>query len=148
MFVYILAGIFFIWLTVLSYTLYTTRNHYLNLVGRTKKYRIDEILDKLLENDSNLLTDIERIKKELVKIIESGEFYFQKTGLVRYNPFGRTGNEQSFVIALLNKQNSGLVINFIYTHQGIRVYTKKVNKNKGEEYNLSEEEEKAVVKAK
>lgn len=148
MFVYISAGVFFIWLIVLSYTLYTTRNHYLNLVDRTKKYRIDEILDKLLENDRNLLTDIERIKKELVKIIESGEFYFQKVGLVRYNPFGRTGNEQSFVIALLNKQNSGLVINFIYTHQGIRVYTKKVNKSKGEEYNLSEEEEKAVVKAK
>lgn len=148
MFVYILAGIFFIWLTVLSYTLYTTRNHYFNLIGRTKKYRIDEVLDKLLENDSKLLTDIERIKKELVKIIESGEFYFQKIGLVRYNPFGRTGNEQSFVIALLNKQNSGLIINFIYTHQGIRVYTKKVNKSKGEEYNLSEEEERAVIKAK
>lgn len=148
MFVYILAGIFFIWLTVLSYTLYTTRSHYFNLIGRTKKYRIDEILDKLLENDNKLLTDIERIKKELVKIIESGEFYFQKIGLVRYNPFGRTGNEQSFVIALLNKQDSGLVINFIYTHQGIRVYTKKVNKSKGEEYNLSEEEEKAIVKAK
>jgi hypothetical protein len=148
MFAYILAGIFFIWLSVLSYILYTTRNHYFNLVGRTKKYRIDEILDKLLENDSRLLTDIERIKKELVKVIESGDFYFQKIGLVRYNPFGRTGNEQSFVIALLNKQDSGMVINFIYTHQGIRVYAKKVNKNKGEEYNLSEEEEKAIIKAK
>ena len=73
--------------------------------------------------------------------------HFQKIGLVRFNPFERVGGEQSFVIALLNNLNSGLVINFIYTREGLRTYIKKIREGKGEKYNLSNEEQEAVKKS-
>ena len=51
-------------------------------------------------------------------------------------------------LALLDKEDSGLIINFIYTHEGVRVYTKKVKQGKGEEYQLSEEEQRAIKESK
>jgi len=45
---------------------------------------------------------------------------------------------------LLNKKNCGLILNFIYTRDGLRVYTKAVKDGKGDKYQLSEEEKKAV----
>ena len=67
--------------------------------------------------------------------------------MVRFNPFERSGGEQSFVLALLNNLNSGLVINFIYTREGLRTYIKKVKAGKGEKYELSEEEKEAIDKS-
>ena len=69
-------------------------------------------------------------------------------GLVRFNAFGKSEGEQSFVLALLNELGSGVVINFIYIHEGIRVYAKPVKAGKGEQHELSSEEKEAVLYAK
>lgn len=143
----VFAAVFF-WLLILSWIVWRVRNHYLRLVSRTKKEKIDEILDALLSHDTKLQTDIDQIKKELSREIESSKFYLQKIGLIRFNPFERGGGEQSFVVALLDKEDNGITANFIYTRDGLRVYTKRVKKGKGEEYDLSEEERKAIAKIK
>lgn len=142
-----LFGIILFWLGVLSYFLIKTRKHYYSLVSRTRKQKIDEILDKIIENDEKNRLEIDKLRKEIEKIVKNAKFHFQKIGLIRFNPFARTGGEQSFVISLLDANDSGLIINFIYTHEGLRVYTKKVKEGKGEEYNLSEEENEAIKKA-
>lgn len=141
---YIVFGFFLIWLLVLSFVIFNLKRHYYNLILRTKKRNIDDILDQLLETDDNLKKEISLIKKELSEEILTSKFHFQKIGLVRFNPFERMGGEQSFVLALLDGKNNGLTINFIYTRDGLRVYTKKVKDGKGEEYELSEEEKKAI----
>ncbi|GIW64153.1 MAG: hypothetical protein KatS3mg092_0086 [Patescibacteria group bacterium] len=100
-----------------------------------------------MEKDIKIEKDIYVIKQELQNQINLSRYYFQKIGLIRYNPFDKTGGKQSFVIALLNKENSGLILNFIYTKEGLRVYTKKVIKGKGAEYELSEEEKQVIEKS-
>ncbi|QQG44632.1 MAG: DUF4446 family protein [Candidatus Roizmanbacteria bacterium] len=144
---YIVAGFFFIWLVILSYFVFRAKNHYHKLIKHTKGKNIEEILDKLVENDSVFHKELDTIKKELHKLTLDSYGYFQKIGIVRFNPFGRTSSDQSFVLSLLNNEDSGVIINFIYTHEGIRVYTKKVKKGKGEEYELSDEEKHAVKNA-
>jgi hypothetical protein len=67
---------------------------------------------------------------------------------VRFNAFGKTEGEPSFVLALLNEHNSGVVVNFIYIHDGVRIYAKKVSDGKGEKHELSAEEKDAVTQAK
>ena len=142
--IYLVAGFFFIWLVILSWVVFKVRKHYFNLISTTKKERLDEILDELLQTDKKLTVDVEDVKKQLKEEIKQSQLHLQKVGLIRFNPFDRIGGEQSFVIALLNKEHTGLIINFIYTREGLRVYTKKVNKGKGDEYELSEEEKKAI----
>ncbi len=138
MIIYGLIFIFFVWLTVLTGIVLKTKAHYNNLISNTRKQKIDEILDELLIFNKKAKEDLEIIKKE-------SSFHIQKVGLIRFNPFERSGGDKSFVISFLNHKNSGIVINFIYTRDGLRVYSKKVKEGKGEEYDLSEEEKKAII---
>ncbi len=144
---YIVWSIFFIWLVILSWIVFKVRKHYYNLITRTKKERIDEILDELLLTDKRIMTDLEEIKKQVKEEMKLSQLHLQKIGLIRFNPFERVGGEQSFVVSLLDKEDNGIIINFIYTREGLRVYTKRVKKGKGEEYELSEEEKKAIEKS-
>lgn len=145
--IYIIGGVFFIWLSILSWIVFKIRKHYYNLITRTKKERIDGILDELLLQDKNIKTDLEEIKKQVKEEMRLSLLHLQKIGLVRFNPFERVGGEQSFVVALLDKEDNGIIINFIYTREGLRAYTKRVKKGKGDEYELSEEEKKAIEKS-
>ena len=147
MVLYIIGVIFFIWLIFLTGIVLKTKAHYNNLISKTRKQKIDEILDELLMIDKKTGQELEIVKKELREEIKTSTLHIQKVGLVRFNPFERSGGDKSFVISFLNHENSGIVINFIYARDGLRVYSKKVKDGKGEEYNLSEEEEKAIEKS-
>src|SRR3989338_5916433 len=143
----ILFSVILFWLAIISWILFKTRKHYFNLIQGSKKHKIDDILEQLLINDKNFSQEIGGITKAIRSIIEQSKLSLQKIGVVRFNPFERGGGEQSFVVALLNYHNSGLVINFIYTREGIRTYIKKVKAGKGEKYELSDEEKQAVSKS-
>ena len=142
-----LLVVIFIWLLGLSYFVFRLRNHYYNLINGTKKEKLDEILDQLIDQGKANRNELALIKKEVGNQIESSKLHLQKTGLVRFNPFDRVGGEQSFVVSFLDAEDNGIIFNFIYTRDGLRVYTKKVKKGKGEGYNLSEEERELIGKS-
>ena len=146
MIIYVVLAFFFIWLVFLTAIVLKTKAHYNNLISKTRKRNIDEILDELLMIDKKTREDLETVKKELYEQIKASTLHIQKIGLVSFSPFEKIGGEKSYVISFLNYENSGIVMNFIYTRDGLRVYSKKVKKGKGEEYGLSEEEEKAIEK--
>ena len=145
---YILIGLIYIWLVIISWTVHSTRKHYFNLVGKIRKKNLDEILDIMLENDEKLKKGEEDIKKNLLNLENQAQLHIQKIGLVRYDPFERMGGEQSYVLALIDKCETGIIMNFIYTHDGIRVYTKRVKNGKSEGHELSHEEMKAIKESK
>jgi hypothetical protein len=70
----------------------------------------------------------------------------QKISVVRFNPFGDTGGDQSFCLAVLDAHNSGYVLSSIHGRQGTRVYVKPVDFGKSK-YQLSAEEDKALAQA-
>lgn len=146
MIIYLILAIFFGWIVLLSWLVWRTRRHYFNLISKTKKQKIDEILDNLIADEKKITIELEKIKRQLQEEINKSRFHLQRIGLVRFNPFER-GGEQSFAIALLDGEKNGLVINFIYTREGLRTYTKKIKNGKGEGYELSEEEKKAIEKS-
>ena len=149
MFLYAALAVLFVWLAVASFFLFKTRRHYFQLVRRTGRQRLDEILETLIAHDETIQREMTAVKKELGQVIDNSKFYFQKAGLVRYNAFSRTSStDQSFVLALLDRELSGILVNFIYTHDGVRIYTKRVKHGKGEEYQLTEEEQSAIKTSK
>ncbi len=145
---YVVAAAFFLWLCILSYLVWKTRKHYFSLTQRTRKQKLDEVLETLITDDQRLKQKAQELEKQIQQTIQDSRVYFQKIGLVRFNAFGRTGVDQSFVLALLDKEQSGIVVNFIYTHDGVRIYTKRVKKGEGEEFQLSDEEKKAIKESK
>lgn len=143
----ILFIILFLWVIALSFEFYKIRKHYRNLIKRTKKQNIDDILDLLIEKDINFEKEQLDLKKQLEELKELEKFHYQKIGFLRFNPFDRIGGDQSFVLSLLNNQDSGIVLNFLYTREGMRIYSKRVKNGKSEEYELSSEELESIKKA-
>ena len=78
------------------------------------------------------------------KINKDGQSHIQKIGLVRFNPFKDTGGDQSFILALVDAQDTGVVISSLHTRTGTRWYAKGVVRGKGVEYDLSDDEIKAL----
>lgn len=142
--VYIILGAIFIWLIVLTWIVLRVQAHYRTLIYKSKRGTIDSILEKLLKDGERSFKEIELVRKELEKLEHKEKFSIKRVGLVRFNPFERMSGDQSFVVSLLNEEKSGLVLNFIYTREGIRVYAKKIKNGKGEKFELSKEEYKAI----
>lgn len=116
-----------------------------NLFKKSKKE--PENLEELLARFKNLERDFEKISEELECLKKESKFSVQKTGIVRFNPFKGVGGDQSFSIALLDGNDSGVVITSLYARDGNRVYGKPIKSGQSE-YLLSEEEKQAIQKAK
>jgi len=116
-----------------------------NFSKKEKKQPKDmkEVLKELNSLDSKL----DKTIKELTDLKNNQTFSVQKIGLIRFNPFKEVGGNQSFTLALLDNNNSGVAITSLYTREGNRVYGKSIN-NGISEHALSKEEEKAIEKAK
>lgn len=71
---------------------------------------------------------------------------FQRVGLVRYNPFGDTGGNQSFALALLDGNADGIVVSSLHARAGTRVYAKALTGGRSDAQ-LSDEETEAVRQA-
>ncbi|MEK7630681.1 MAG: DUF4446 family protein [Patescibacteria group bacterium] len=70
----------------------------------------------------------------------------QKVSMVRFNPFSDTGGDQSFVIALLDGKNNGVVFSSLYTRGQPLVYAKPIKEGVSH-YQLSGEETDALARA-
>ena len=90
---------------------------------------------------------IEKISKEIELLKKENKFSIKKIGVIRFNPFKEVGGDQSFCLALLDSDDTGVVITSLYNREGNRVYGKAI-KNSRSQYELSQEEIKAIEKAK
>lgn len=84
--------------------------------------------------------------QELAKLKAETAFAVQRVGLVRFNPFNDGGGNFSFCLALLDRQNSGVIITSMYGREQNRIYTKSIEQGKCE-IQLTDEEQQAVQKA-
>ncbi len=92
------------------------------------------------------LSQIDELAGFAAKMHKTQQLAISKIGLVRFNPFGDTGGDQSFCIALLDHTDSGIVISAIHARSGTRVYAKDIIESKSP-HNLSKEENKAILEA-
>lgn len=93
--------------------------------------------DGLNQELDNVYAAVEELRKITAKSIH-------KVALDRFNPFKEVGGNQSFSVALLDAENSGVVISSLHTREGTRVYGKPIVRGNATNYPLTEEE-KAVV---
>lgn len=136
-----------IWLAVLTYYLFKTNLHYKRLVKGANNDDLSKILDKILDELNLNKKTLDNLDISLQKQIEKSINYVQKVGIVRFNPFADTGGDQSFVLAILDGTDSGMVLTSLHSRTNTRWYAKNVEKGKGIDHQLSAEEEKAVKHA-
>lgn len=147
-FTYIALIIGIIWLIILTVVIWRISSHYNNLVSGSDKKALNSILDELLKDVNLFKKDLENVKDRCVKIEQNNLLHIQKIGLLRFNPFKDTGGDQSFILALIDANDTGVVISGLYSRSGTRWYAKRVVMGKGVEHELSDEEKKAIKEAK
>ncbi|MBZ9578297.1 DUF4446 family protein [Patescibacteria group bacterium] len=111
-----------------------------------KKKKKPKNLKEILTRFNDLEKNFEKLSEELERLKGESQFSIQKTGIVRFNPFSEIGGDQSFSIALLNRNNNGFVITSFYTRERNRVFAKPIVNGKSQ-YFLSKEEKEAIEKA-
>ena len=137
-----------IWVIILTMYVVRLSAHYNNLVQSTNKKSLQAILEDVLRSNETTKKDIDFLKKTCDTILTDGKLHIQKIGLLRFNPFKDTGGDQSFILSLVDGNNTGVVISGLYSRSGTRWYAKQVKNGKGVEHQLSDEEQKALQEAK
>lgn len=120
------------------------QSHYSRLTGNINGKNLKSVLEEMLKQSNQSKKDIDFLKKYCDTIQKEGLFHIQKVGLLRFNPFKDTGGDQSFIITLVDGNNTGVIISGLYSRSGTRWYAKKVSEGKGVEHELSDEEKKAL----
>ena len=98
-----------------------------------------ERIESLEEGENITKSDLKDIKDNL-------KITYQKKGLVKYDAFREMSGDLSYSLALLDKENNGVLISSMYSREGCYTYAKDIV-NGESKINLSEEEAEALKQA-
>ncbi len=132
------------WLIILTIFFLRVYTHYNKLTKGASEKTLTSILENILKDGQVAKKDIDYLKSWCDKIEKEGRFHIQKTGLLRFNPFKDTGGDQSFILTLVDGNDTGVIISGLYSRSGTRWYAKKIINGKALEHELSDEEKKAL----
>jgi hypothetical protein len=94
-------------------------------------------VDRLSSSTDDNYMEIQRIKKKLGKTLT-------KYGIVKYDAFDDVGGKLSFALAMLDKNNTGFILNAIHSRDNCFFYIKEIVN--GESYILLSSEEMDVLR--
>lgn len=146
--VIVICILLILWNIVLTFLFLQFYFYYSRIVRNNKKESLAKLLDEITSDQEKIKKTIDLLALTCDKLDKSGLLHIQKVGLLRFNPFKDTGGDQSFILALVDAHNTGVIISSLHTRTGTRWYAKHVVNGKGSEYELSKEEEEALKSAK
>ena len=134
---------FILLIGLIVYVYYLNKNYikFMNKLGNGNN--LDEMLKKYLDDVKDIKQDNSEIKAYYTKLDYDIGSSIQKVGLVRFNAFQNVGSDLSFALALLDREDDGIVLNGIYGSESSNIYAKPI-KNGESTYQLSEEEKEAI----
>ena len=138
---FILLLLLILGLSVLGWQVRDTRKKVLALYGARR-----DDFDPNTEFPQRLLHAeglIDALHPRIDDLETVGRVAVQKVGFVRFNPFQDMGGDNSFVLALLDSEDSGVLISSLYTREGARLYGKRIEQGTTK-YPLTEEEKQVL----
>lgn len=108
---------------------------------------ISEIMKKYIQDVNNLDLKDDQIIDYCNKLSLKSKKYICKIGTIQYNAYEDNKNKLSFSVALLTQENSGIILNSVYTKdEGSNIFLKEIIKGTSK-INLSDEEKIALNRA-
>lgn len=107
---------------------------------------LEDIILNFFERVESLEEGEEMTRAALNAIKDNLKITYQKKGLVKYDAFREMSGALSYSLALLDKENNGVLISSMYSREGCYTYAKDI-KNGECKINLSEEEAEALKQA-
>lgn len=145
---FVVFALYFVWFLILTGLFLRFYLYYSNIIKNGKKQSVIALIQDVLKQEEENKKTLDKVIQECDKLKKDGLSHIQKIGLVRFNPFKDTGGDQSFILALVDAEDTGVVISSLHTRTGTRWYAKNVSRGRGIEYELSEDESRALKGAK
>ncbi len=138
--------IFGVWLVTISVFIYRIYSLFRKLSQGVEVTDLKKVLEKVLNREDENTRLIKDLEGQIHLLEEEGRFHIQKIGFVRFNPFKELGGDHSFSVAILDLEDTGVIITSLHARDRTRVYMKDIKKGKSE-FELSIEEKKALSNA-
>lgn len=141
-----LVLVLLIWMALLQRSEARLRRRLRRVLPGGDATSLDQVLEQQVKQIASLsarLDALNRLHHELEAVTGHA---IQKVGVVRYNPFSDTGGDQSFALALLDAEGTGVVVSSLHSRTDTRVFAKSVQTGRSK-YPLSDEEQEAIKKA-
>lgn len=107
---------------------------------------MEDIMLNFFERIESLEDAEQKMHRDIREIKENLKITYQKTALVKYDAFREMSGALSYSLALLDKENNGVLISSMYSREGCYTYAKDIV-NGESKINLSEEEAEALKQA-
>lgn len=134
-----------VWLAILSYFFWKDRR-LLRKVFPGQEQSLKDRLEQIFSLTEEVKARDRILNRNIRELAKEGLGHTQKIALLRYNPYGDTGGDQSFSIAMLDGMKSGFVLTSLHTRAGTRVYAKSIAKGACD-HKLSKEEAQVIEQA-
>ena len=120
-----------------------TRKIIKRFLGETAINTDEDIINSIMRRIARIEAKLEETEPRLHILETIATSSIQKLGFVRFNPFPDTGGDNSFMLILLDREHTGILLSSLYMREGARLYAKSIEKGKPKQ-TLSAEENKLL----
>jgi hypothetical protein len=142
----ILQLIGFIVLVILLFSLMSTKKKLRKIFKSSKIENVEELIIHHQKTIEETQRGIKENRREIDNVLASLRKIKGKVGILRYNAFGTDGSDLSYSIAIMNDEQTGVVLTGLHNRDQTYMYAKPILKGQSN-YSLSGEEKEAMVKA-
>jgi hypothetical protein len=135
-----------IWVITIQLRLNRMVNHYNRLFSGTSFGTFEEAMDRYVGRLEETVSQVDSLN-QLCRAVETDlNGTIQRVGIVRFNPFADVGSDQSFAVALLDGNGSGIILSSLFSRASTRLFAKAIVDGKSS-HPLTDEERAAVDQA-
>lgn len=146
LYVGLIEGIIAVLFVIVGFRLRRLIRRYRGLLAGERIPNLEEILLDLANDVQKQRATLQKLETIIAIQEEKSKRYLHKWSLVRYKAFANVGGDQSFSLAVLDKNNDGFIISSIYGRDESRIYAKTI-KEGSSSYPLSDEERQVLSRA-
>lgn len=135
-----------LWLLALQIRLGRMVDNYAQLMSGLDEGNLEDVLARQVSYLKQTGDKVDVLTGEVQRTEQTLQTAVQKVGLVRFNPFGDTGGDQSFAVALLDARGDGIVLSSLFSRTTNRIFAKPIESG-ASKYTLTDEERQAIKNA-
>ena len=101
-------------------------NKYALFLRGSDAQTLEEDIFRLFDENDQLKEELKGHRTDIRHIYNMLSHTFMKIGLVKYDAFSQMGGKMSYVLALLDEQNNGFLMNTVHSTENCYSYVKQV----------------------
>lgn len=135
-----------IWVVSLQVRMNRLIHGFSRLLADSEDGTLEDALTRYVDRLDETTSQVEDLEHLCHTVEANVQRAIQRIGIVRFNPFADTGSDQSFAVALLDLNGTGIVFSSLFSRTSTRIFAKPVVDAKST-HALTDEEREAIEQA-